>query len=211
MPTVNQPIGDHSSNLNPSYQPPSYQPSSSIQQTPASAFVPPPSFSAPTPPPEKNISSPQLAPPANIQPIQSVPTSGPPRQAGYSPKPTTPQGHTFGFPIDEVISRENASLPLIVAQCIIAVDQFGLATEGIYRVSGSVSTLAKLKQLFDFEPDHVDFRTPAGFFGDIHAVAGILKQYLRELPDPLLTKAYYSDFIRVARNTPVRNDTNSSD
>jgi hypothetical protein len=131
---------------------------------------------------------------------------------GYnSPKPTTPQGHTFGFPLDEVISRENATLPLIVAQCIIAVDQFGLATEGIYRVSGSVSTLAKLKQLFDFEPDHIDFRTPAGFFGDIHAVAGILKQYLRELPDPLLTNAYYSDFIRVARITPSTNHINNSD
>jgi Rho GTPase-activating protein RGD1 len=102
-------------------------------------------------------------------------------------------------------------LPLIVAQCIIAVDQFGLTTEGIYRVSGSVSTLAKLKQMFDFEPDHVDFRTPTGFFGDIHAVAGILKQYFRELPDPLLTKAYYSDFIRVARILPFWKGSDDSD
>jgi hypothetical protein len=86
-----------------------------------------------------------------------------------------------------------------------------LTTEGIYRVSGSVSTLAKLKQMFDFEPDHIDFRTPAGFFGDIHAVAGILKQYLRELPDPLLTKAYYSDFIRVARIHPFWKISDDSD
>ena len=105
-----------------------------------------------------------------------------------------------------MISRENASLPLIVAQCVIAVDQFGINTEGIYRVSGSASTLGKLKQLFDFEPDHIDFRTPAGFFGDIHAVAGILKQYLRELPDPLLTRGYYTDFIRVARMIPLEGD-----
>lgn len=189
-------MGDH--NLNPNS---AYQPTSSIQQTPASAFIPPPSFSAPSPPPEKYIPPPQMAPSPNVQQAQTNPGLGASRQVGYnSPKPTTPQGHTFGVPIDEVISRENATLPLIVAQCVIAVDQFGLTTEGIYRVSGSVSTLAKLKQLFDFEPDHIDFRTPAGFFGDIHAVAGILKQYLRELPDPLLTKAYYSDFIRVARN-----------
>jgi hypothetical protein len=113
--------------------------------------------------------------------------------------PATPKGHTFGVSLDEVISRENATLPLIVAQCVIAVDQFGINTEGIYRVSGSVSTLAKLKELFDFDPEHIDFRTPTGFFGDIHAVAGILKQYLRELPDPLLTRGFYTDFLRVAR------------
>lgn len=86
-----------------------------------------------------------------------------------------------------------------MAQCIIAVDQFGLKTEGIYRVSGSTTAVANLKRLFDFEPDLIDFRTPAGFFGDIHAVAGILKQYLRELPEPLLTREYYKDFIQVAR------------
>jgi len=93
-------------------------------------------------------------------------------------------------------------LPLVVDQCVKAINQFGLKTEGIYRVSGSASTIAKLKQLFDFEPDQVDFRTPAGFFGDIHAVAGVLKLYLRELPEPLLTKAYYADFMRVARMSP---------
>lgn len=118
------------------------------------------------------------------------------------PKPSTPEGQTFGVPIEEVISREKSTLPLIVAQCVIAINQFGIDTEGIYRVSGSVSTLAKLKRLFDFQPDHVDFRTTAGFFGDINAVAGILKQYLRELPEPLLTRVFYNDFIQAASIEP---------
>lgn len=34
---------------------------------------------------------------------------------------------------------------------------------------------------------------------DIHAVAGTLKQYLRELPDPLLTLDLYNDWIAAAR------------
>jgi Rho GTPase-activating protein RGD1 len=121
----------------------------------------------------------------------------------FSPKlpdsrPTTPKARTFGVPLEEVISRENGTLPHIVMQCVIAIDQFGLTTEGIYRISGGAKTVAKLKHLFESEPDNVDFRTPAGYYDDIHAVAGILKQYLRELPDPLLTKAFYDNFINAS-------------
>ena len=32
---------------------------------------------------------------------------------------------------------------------------------------------------------------------DVHAVAGLLKLYLRELPDPLLTHRFYSTFVAV--------------
>lgn len=34
---------------------------------------------------------------------------------------------------------------------------------------------------------------------DIHAVAGVLKQYLRDLPEPLLTHGMYDDWIQAAR------------
>ena len=30
----------------------------------------------------------------------------------------------------------------------------------------------------------------------IHTITGILKQWLRELPDPLMTSAQYNDFLR---------------
>lgn len=30
----------------------------------------------------------------------------------------------------------------------------------------------------------------------IHAITGVLKQWLRELPEPLMTFAQYSDFLR---------------
>jgi len=35
------------------------------------------------------------------------------------------------------------------------------------------------------------------FDTDIHAVAGLLKRYFRELPDPLFTEALYSSFVQV--------------
>ncbi len=33
------------------------------------------------------------------------------------------------------------------------------------------------------------------FEADIHAVAGLLKRYFRELPDPLFTNEFYTSFV----------------
>jgi hypothetical protein len=45
----------------------------------------------------------------------------------------------------------------------------------------------------------VDFRNPESFFHDVNSVAGTLKQFFRELPDPLLTSEHYGSFIDAAR------------
>lgn len=45
----------------------------------------------------------------------------------------------------------------------------------------------------------VDFRNPEAFFHDVNSVAGLLKQFFRDLPDPLLTHAQYAPFIAAAR------------
>lgn len=44
----------------------------------------------------------------------------------------------------------------------------------------------------------VDFRNPEAFFHDVNSVAGLLKQFFRELPDPLLTIEHYAGFIEAA-------------
>jgi hypothetical protein len=45
---------------------------------------------------------------------------------------------------------------------------------------------------------NLDFRNPENFFHDVNSVAGLLKQFFRDLPDPLLTKEHYSGFIEAA-------------
>jgi hypothetical protein len=45
----------------------------------------------------------------------------------------------------------------------------------------------------------VDFTNPESFFHDVNSVAGLLKQFFRDLPDPLFTGQYYSDFVNAAR------------
>lgn len=49
------------------------------------------------------------------------------------------------------------------------------------------------------DPSQVDFRNPEAFFHDVNSVAGLLKQFFRDLPDPLLTNEHYQNFIEAAR------------
>ena len=44
-----------------------------------------------------------------------------------------------------------------------------------------------------------DFRNPENFQHDVNSVAGLLKQFFKDLPDPLLTSEFYNDFIEAAR------------
>ncbi|RYP32772.1 hypothetical protein DL767_005020 [Monosporascus sp. MG133] len=117
----------------------------------------------------------------------------------------------FGIPLMRLYERDSLAVPMVVYQCIQAVDLYGLAVEGIYRLSGSATHVNKLKNLFDTDSESriLDFRNPENFFHDVNSVAGLLKQFLRDLPDPLLTGEHYADFIEAAKNDDdvVRRDS----
>ena len=55
----------------------------------------------------------------------------------------------FGVSLDELFRRDGSAVPLIVFLCIQAVDNFGLNTEGIYRIPGSTPAVTQLKSEFD--------------------------------------------------------------
>ena len=50
----------------------------------------------------------------------------------------------------------------------------------------------------DSSSPSLDFRNPENFFHDVNSVAGLLKQFFRDLPDPLLTREHYHSFIEAA-------------
>ncbi|OMP88892.1 RHO GTPase-activating protein RGD1, partial [Diplodia seriata] len=64
-------------------------------------------------------------------------------------------------------------------------------------------------QMQKFDSSSVDFRNPEAFYHDVNSVAGLLKQFLRDLPDPLLTTAHYEEFIEAAKidDDTVRRDS----
>lgn len=55
----------------------------------------------------------------------------------------------FGMSLDELFVRDGSAVPLIVYQCLQAVDLFGLEVEGIYRLSGTASHVMRIKAMFD--------------------------------------------------------------
>lgn len=55
----------------------------------------------------------------------------------------------FGVSLDDLLRRDGSAIPLVVYQCLQAVDLFGLEVEGIYRLSGSSVHVTKLRNIFD--------------------------------------------------------------
>ncbi|KAI1818616.1 hypothetical protein GGS20DRAFT_527909 [Poronia punctata] len=145
---------------------------------------------------------------ASPQQESSSRTASPPKMFS---SPTTSGKQVFGLSLARLYERDQFAVPMVVHQCIQAVDLYGLAVEGIYRLSGSATHVNKLKSLFDTDQEsHIlDFRNPENFFHDVNSVAGLLKQFLRDLPEPLLTSENYSAFIEAAKHDDdiVRRDS----
>ncbi|PWN34217.1 RhoGAP-domain-containing protein [Meira miltonrushii] len=84
-------------------------------------------------------------------------------------------------------------VPLVVEKCVEAVELQGMDYEGIYRKSGGTSQLKIIQQLFEkgqqFNLNDQDR------FNDISAITSVLKNYFRELPEPLLTFELHERFI----------------
>uniref|UniRef100_A0A8C9MJW1 Myosin IXB n=1 Tax=Serinus canaria TaxID=9135 RepID=A0A8C9MJW1_SERCA len=99
------------------------------------------------------------------------------------------RGH-FGVSVSALTSERN-SVPVVMEKLLEYVEMHGLYTEGIYRKSGSANRMKELKQLLQEDPNSVKLEN-----FPIHTITGILKQWLRELPDPLMTSAQYNDFLR---------------
>lgn len=55
----------------------------------------------------------------------------------------------FGLTLEQLFERDQSAVPMVVYQCIQAVDLFGLEVEGIYRLSGTASHITRIKAMFD--------------------------------------------------------------
>jgi hypothetical protein len=106
----------------------------------------------------------------------------------------------FGLSLAEAIAaskiKANYELPAVVYRCIEYLDANDAQNEeGIYRLSGSASTIQALKDRFNNEGDY-DLLNADEYY-DIHAVAGLLKLFLRELTEPILTRELQPKFLHI--------------
>lgn len=107
----------------------------------------------------------------------------------------------FGAPLAEAVRYNhpadvNIELPAVVYRCIEYLDAKNASSEeGIFRLSGSNVVIRQLRERFNTEGD-LNLITDDQYY-DIHAVASLLKLYLRELPTTILTRELHLEFLAV--------------
>jgi RalA-binding protein 1 len=106
----------------------------------------------------------------------------------------------FGMPLAEAVEASqpvgvDVYLPAVVYRCIEYLEtRDAILEEGIFRLSGSQNVIKALRERFNNE---IDVKLLDGDYYDPHAVASLLKLYLRELPASVLTRELHLDFLKV--------------
>ncbi|ROL53938.1 Rho GTPase-activating protein 27 [Anabarilius grahami] len=98
--------------------------------------------------------------------------------------------NVFGCHLHNLCNQERTRVPSFVEKCIRAVEKRGLGIDGLYRVSGNLAVIQKLR----FKADHEDLDLEEGNW-DIHVITGALKLFFRELQEPLFPYNLFNDFI----------------
>ncbi|KAJ1680059.1 hypothetical protein EV182_000770 [Spiromyces aspiralis] len=114
----------------------------------------------------------------------------------------TPVDPVFGVPIEKLMPDPDV-VPRFFEKCLAEIEKRGLDEVGIYRVSGSASGVNRLRMRLNQNSQSVDLSLPE--YADINVVSGVVKLFLRELPEPLLTFDLYESLIE-AINTENYDD-----
>ncbi|XP_037332456.1 rho GTPase-activating protein 17b isoform X2 [Pungitius pungitius] len=99
----------------------------------------------------------------------------------------------FGTSLDEHLKRSNREIALPMEACVMMLLETGMKEEGLFRIAAGASKLKKLKAALDCSTSQLE-----EFYSDPHAVAGALKSYLRELPEPLMTFGLYDEWTQAS-------------
>ncbi|XP_028933439.1 rho GTPase-activating protein 12 isoform X7 [Ornithorhynchus anatinus] len=115
------------------------------------------------------------------------------REKGYI------KDQVFGSNLASLCQRENSTVPKFVKLCIEHVEEHGLDIDGIYRVSGNLAVIQKLRFAVNHD-EKLDLND--GKWEDIHVITGALKMFFRELPEPLFTFNHFNDFVNAIKQEP---------
>ncbi|XP_040208561.1 rho GTPase-activating protein 12 isoform X6 [Rana temporaria] len=115
------------------------------------------------------------------------------REKGYI------KDQVFGSSLAGLCQRENTTVPNFVKMCIDHIEEHGLDVDGLYRVSGNLAVIQKLRFAVTHD-EKLDLNDSK--WEDIHVITGALKMYFRELPEPLFTFNYFNDFVNAIKQEP---------
>uniref|UniRef100_UPI0040387C2F rho GTPase-activating protein 8 n=1 Tax=Callospermophilus lateralis TaxID=76772 RepID=UPI0040387C2F len=116
----------------------------------------------------------------------------PPDTKKPPPRPPLPT-QQFGVSLQYLKDKnQGALIPPVLRLTVTYLREKGLRTEGLFRRSASAQTVRQVQRLCD-QGKPVNFDD----YGDIHVPAVVLKTFLRELPQPLLTFAAYEQILGI--------------
>ncbi|KAL1767685.1 SH3 domain-binding protein 1 [Sigmodon hispidus] len=104
-----------------------------------------------------------------------------------------PISRVYGVSLRTHLQELGRDIALPIEACVLMLLSEGMQEEGLFRLAAGASVLKRLKQTMASDPHSLE-----EFCSDPHAVAGALKSYLRELPEPLMTSDLYDDWMRAA-------------
>ncbi|NXG52665.1 SYDE2 protein, partial [Psilopogon haemacephalus] len=115
----------------------------------------------------------------------------------------------FGLDARKVVEKENVGLmvPLLMHKCILEIEKRGCQVVGLYRLCGSAAVKKELREAF--EKDSKAVTLCESRYPDINVITGVLKDYLRELPSPLITKQLYEAVLDAMAKNPLKMTANS--
>ncbi|KAM6065942.1 rho GTPase-activating protein SYDE2 isoform 2-T2 [Chlamydotis macqueenii] len=110
----------------------------------------------------------------------------------------------FGLDVRKVVEKENAGLmvPLLMQKCILEIEKRGCQVVGLYRLCGSAAVKKELREAFERDSKAVTLWESQ--YPDINVITGVLKDYLRELPSPLITKQLYEAVLDAMVKNPLK-------
>ncbi|KAF9909408.1 hypothetical protein BX616_011173 [Lobosporangium transversale] len=115
-------------------------------------------------------------------------------------KKTKAEG-TFGVPLEVLVERNGVDsslgagpgrirIPSFIDDSITAMRNMDMSVEGVFRKNGNIRRLKELSEAIDKDPGSVNFADDNPV-----QVAALLKKFLRDLPDPLLTFKLHRLFV----------------
>nr|XP_010960445.1 PREDICTED: rho GTPase-activating protein SYDE1 [Camelus bactrianus] len=125
--------------------------------------------------------------------------------------PGTAEPRVFGLPLPLLVEREQSpgQVPLIIQKCVGQIERRGLRVVGLYRLCGSAAVKKELRDAF--ERDSAAVCLSEDLYPDINVITGILKDYLRELPTPLITQPLYQVVLEAMARGPPSRDPSSTE
>ncbi|XP_054281560.1 rho GTPase-activating protein 44-like isoform X1 [Macrosteles quadrilineatus] len=107
----------------------------------------------------------------------------------------------FGVSLEEHLRVTGRKIAYPIELCVCALSVLAMDEEGLFRVAGGASKIKRMKLSLD--ANCLSLET-ALEYRDPHVIASVLKSYLRQLPEPLMTYRLHDQWIAAAK---APNDT----